>query len=72
VKAKVGEKLHEELNYMAKVMPVNEYRASWLNEVLIDRQGSLLHGDCIPSDRTPIDLNTKHLKNDRILTKTEK
>jgi hypothetical protein len=33
VKAKVGEKLHEELNYMAKVMPMNEYRASWLNEV---------------------------------------
>ena len=39
----MGEKLHEELNYMAKVMPVNEYRASWLNEVL----GSLLQGDCI-------------------------
>jgi hypothetical protein len=34
VKAKVLEKLHEELSYMAKVMPVNEYRASWLNEVI--------------------------------------
>ncbi len=43
MKAKVLEKLHEELNYMAKVMPVNEYRASWLNEVL----RSLLQGDCI-------------------------
>ena len=33
VKAKIREKLHEELNYMVKVMPNNEYRASWLNEV---------------------------------------
>ena len=33
VKAKIREKLHEELNYMVKVMPVNEYRASWLLEV---------------------------------------
>ena len=33
VKAKVGDKLHEELSYMVKVMPNNEYRASWLNEV---------------------------------------
>ena len=34
VKAKVLDKLHEGLQYMAKVMPANEYRASWLNEVL--------------------------------------
>jgi hypothetical protein len=33
---KVGDKVHEGLSYMAKVMPVNEYRASWLLEVIFD------------------------------------
>ena len=42
VKAKIREKLHEELNYMVKVMPVNEYRASWLLEVSLSLSGFLL------------------------------
>jgi hypothetical protein len=34
VKAKVFGKSYDELEYMAKVMPVNEYRAMWLEEVI--------------------------------------
>ena len=33
VKALVLGKLHEGLDYMAKLMPMNEYRAAWLNQV---------------------------------------
>ncbi len=34
IKAKVLDKLHEGLNLMVKLMPVNAYRESWLNEVI--------------------------------------
>ncbi len=34
VKAKLLGKSYDELEYMAKVMPVNEYRAMWLEEVI--------------------------------------
>ena len=33
VKALIVGKLHDGLEYMAKLMPMNEYRASWLHEV---------------------------------------